>query len=454
VQEVFAELKNRLETVGYLPDEYFMLADRWENGKPWPKDGDIFCTVDYGGSEGIYLDVYLKYQDENGKMRRDGFITGKTLGESDADMDRMFLVASAVTKAFHSYGFHSRYIAVGGETVPEESVVVHLNPEERRIVTDGLLEERARLKAENESFDVSERLLRRIIGSITEYVRVVGDRPSRLDDCDRASLAVADGDVEAFRDAFRKVPHRYGELLEQAAARPDAAGREMSDMLCADAAGFSYDIYLRVCKAAVNSGDTERVLSLLRRAPGCAVDLKPEFYGDVILHALAYDEKHGGNKTHIALAIIEQCSPKQLRGANPYLLQLAVALDDRKPVNALLDKDFPVTNEPAGLIYAAAMKRDAWLTERLIRAGADVNAQNYAALFAAMNSGDTATGILLLKLGADFDGFANEAAERRENKLSENEKGFLSELKGFYDNCFGPGETERDNDDPEQGDDD
>lgn len=37
VQEVFAELRHRLESVGYLPDEYFMMDSEWENGRLWPK---------------------------------------------------------------------------------------------------------------------------------------------------------------------------------------------------------------------------------------------------------------------------------------------------------------------------------------------------------------------------------------------------------------------------------
>ena len=32
-QEVFAELKHRLESVGMLPDEYFLLDSQWENGR-------------------------------------------------------------------------------------------------------------------------------------------------------------------------------------------------------------------------------------------------------------------------------------------------------------------------------------------------------------------------------------------------------------------------------------
>lgn len=60
-QEVFEELRYRLESTGYLPEKYFLLDRDWENGREIPKDADIFCTTDYGGSEGVYLDVYLKW---------------------------------------------------------------------------------------------------------------------------------------------------------------------------------------------------------------------------------------------------------------------------------------------------------------------------------------------------------------------------------------------------------
>ena len=53
-REVFEELKHRLESQGYLPDEYFLMDFNWENGRKIPKDADIFCATDYGGSEGVY----------------------------------------------------------------------------------------------------------------------------------------------------------------------------------------------------------------------------------------------------------------------------------------------------------------------------------------------------------------------------------------------------------------
>ena len=41
-QEVFEELKYRLESMGYLPDEYFVMDSEWENGQEIPKDGGYF----------------------------------------------------------------------------------------------------------------------------------------------------------------------------------------------------------------------------------------------------------------------------------------------------------------------------------------------------------------------------------------------------------------------------
>ena len=36
-QEVFEELKHRLEGMGYLPDEYFLMNRDWENGREIPR---------------------------------------------------------------------------------------------------------------------------------------------------------------------------------------------------------------------------------------------------------------------------------------------------------------------------------------------------------------------------------------------------------------------------------
>ena len=191
-EEVFHELEAQLDRVGYLPDEYLLLDSRWQNGREIPKGADFFCKTDYGGSEGIYLDVYLEWQ-EGDKPKRECFITGKTLGESGADLDRMFLISSAITKAFRGdNSVHARYMVVGGQAETKETMTLHLSPDEQRLVVQALAEQRIRLGPQAEG---EEKLLRRITGSVTEYMDAAG-LADRLTESDRALLAQHDGAPE------------------------------------------------------------------------------------------------------------------------------------------------------------------------------------------------------------------------------------------------------------------
>ncbi|MDR1571779.1 MAG: ankyrin repeat domain-containing protein, partial [Clostridiales Family XIII bacterium] len=145
---VFEDLEMHLTSIGYLPDEYFLFDDScWGNGREFPSDGWLTNQVDYGASEGIYLDIALEYQ-KNGERTWEHFATGKTLGETSEDLDRMNLISSAVTKAFHEDGVHSRYIVVGGTPAPE-GVVISLNTEERRVVADSLAWHRESLASDD-----------------------------------------------------------------------------------------------------------------------------------------------------------------------------------------------------------------------------------------------------------------------------------------------------------------
>ena len=76
-REVFAELKQRLENAGLLPVEYFLIGREWEHGEDIPKGADLFVTTDYGGSEGCYLDIYLKWYEDNKPVTKN-FATSRT----------------------------------------------------------------------------------------------------------------------------------------------------------------------------------------------------------------------------------------------------------------------------------------------------------------------------------------------------------------------------------------
>ena len=191
-EEVFHELKARLDSVGYLPDEYFTMDWRWEHGRQIPRGADFFCKTDYGGSEGIYLDVFLEWCEE-GQRKTEHFMTGKTLGESGADMDRMSLISSAITKAFRGdNSVHARYMVVGGQSEPSETMSLNLSPDEQRLVAQALAEQRIRLGPQAEG---EEKLLRRITGSVTEYMDAAG-LADRLDEHDRDLLTQHDGEQE------------------------------------------------------------------------------------------------------------------------------------------------------------------------------------------------------------------------------------------------------------------
>lgn len=192
-EEVYQELKARLDSVGYLPDEYLLLDNRWQNGREMPRDAGFFCRTDYGGSEGIYLDVFLDWY-EDGQHKTEHFMTGKTLGESGADLDRMSLISSAITKAVRGDNIvHARYMVVGAQPEPEETMSLNLSPDEQRLVAQALAEQRIRLGPQAEG---EEKLLRRMTGSVTEYMDAAG-LSDQLSENDRALLFQHDGEQEA-----------------------------------------------------------------------------------------------------------------------------------------------------------------------------------------------------------------------------------------------------------------
>ena len=71
-------------------------------------------------------------------------------------------------------------------------MLLHLNPDEQRLVAQALAEQRIRLGPQAEG---EEKLLRRMTGSVTEYMAAAG-LSNRLDENDRALLAEHDGEQE------------------------------------------------------------------------------------------------------------------------------------------------------------------------------------------------------------------------------------------------------------------
>lgn len=402
-QEVFEELKHRLESQGYLPDEYFLLDREWENGRKIPENADIFCATDYGGSEGVYLDVYLKWYGDGKSVTR-SFITGKTLGESGNDLDRMFLISSAITKAFHGdHTTHARSMQIGGVEDDASGAVVHLSAEEQRTIIGALVEQRER---QENAMTQTEQILRRMTGSITAYINEVGMKPLRMSDYDKAVLAVRDGELAAFSEYSVKVPEQADALLVEAAGRPGLVGRNMTAMLLNGRENVDYDAYCVACRKAIDIHDLEKTLFLLHWAEHCVAQVEPSLFGEMAGYA------HLDHRS-IAKEIIHQSTPEQIAAAPSRLLELFAADNDYRTLLELVEKGISGGPSAARTLHMLTyQERNNWMAEELLEKRMWVDLNDYNALHACVQNDAVDTAKLLLDHGMDFEQYRQWAEHR------------------------------------------
>ena len=419
-QEVYEELKHRLEGMGYLPDEYFLLDDVWEDGKVVPRDADLFCTTDYGASEGIYLDVRLIWYGEDGKPVIKTFATGKTLGESGSDMDRMFLISSAITKAFHGeHGAYARFQRLEDGT-KAEGVVLHLSPKERRVVMDALLEQRMRQEAQMTN---TEQLLRRMAGSITAYMDEVGARPLHMSTADRAVLAVRDGELYAFSSLALQVtkPEERCSLLVESAGRPGAVGRRMAKLMLGAKTPYPEDVWLDACKRAVDTGDLQRVQMMLDRTMDKVDAPSPSLPGEVLQYAYLQNPAMGSE-------LIRRAAPEQVAAAPSKLLCAAAYARDLPMLTELLRKGLQPGDHAAPLLLPLLTAYDGQRVAHLLKDGLRVRPEDYDAMNVCLREHASSAAEALLGQGMKLDGYLTWAAERG-TMLDNRAREILEELK-------------------------
>lgn len=128
--EVFEMLKEHLISMDMLPDECFLM-DEWNEDWELPDYDYAVCVPNFGGSEGIYLDILLVYRDEQERMCRLDFATGKTLEEGADAFLKMARIAAECSLMLNGRG--SRYT--------KSDVDVSLNLEQTLYLTN-LLEQK------------------------------------------------------------------------------------------------------------------------------------------------------------------------------------------------------------------------------------------------------------------------------------------------------------------------
>ena len=385
-----------------------------------PRDADLFCTTDYGASEGIYLDVRLIWYGEDGKPVIKTFATGKTLGESSSDMDRMFLISSAITKAFHGeHGAYARFQRLEDGT-KAEGVVLHLSPKERRILMDALLEQRIRQEAQMTN---TEQLLRRMTGSITAYMDEVGARPLHMSTADRAVLAVRDGELYAFSSLALQVtkPEERCSLLVESAGRPGAVGRRMAKLMLGAKTPYPEDVWLDACKRAVDTGDLQRVQMMLDRTMDKADSPSPSLPGEVLQYAYLQNPAMGSE-------LIRRAAPEQVAAAPSKLLCAAAYARDLPMLTELLRKGLQPGDHAAPLLLPLLTAYDGQRVAQLLKDSLRVRPEDYDAMNVCLREHASSAAEALLGQGMKLDGYLAWAAERG-TMLDNRAREVLEELK-------------------------
>lgn len=112
--DVFNDLVQALKAEDLLPDEYFLLNSHFDNEKTeFPDFSRMSCYAEWGGSEGIYLNVNVWFRQDDGTYAEKNFVSGKTLAEDEDAFDRMQYIAGYIYKLF--CGFHqtpARYLLI------------------------------------------------------------------------------------------------------------------------------------------------------------------------------------------------------------------------------------------------------------------------------------------------------------------------------------------------------
>ncbi len=109
--EVFKELEATMKANNMMPDEYFLLSHRIDEKSLMPKDASFIAYAQWGGNEGVYLEVKMISSD--GQQH---FATGKTLGETEEDYDRMQAIAGFIYKSFAGFGRVNRAVEENGDS--------------------------------------------------------------------------------------------------------------------------------------------------------------------------------------------------------------------------------------------------------------------------------------------------------------------------------------------------
>ncbi len=223
---------------------------------------------------------------------------------------------------------------------------------------------------------------------------------------DKAVLAILDGELEAFKQYAAKVPDQQESLLVEAAGRPGAVGRKMTELLMADRMNIDPAVYCEACKKAIDINDPKKVLFMTEQAQACVADLEPSFCGEMASYA---HTEHG----FIAKEIIKQCNEEQISAAPSRLLEQFAGDHDFRTMSELVEKGISGGSSSMRTLHMLTYEgRDSWIAESLLEKRMWVDLDDYNAFHACVKNDAVDVCKLLLDHGMDFEEYQQWAKHR------------------------------------------
>lgn len=128
--EVFETLENHLKDVGLLPSDYFSLNEKIADTEIPENWKEFICNTNFGGSEGIYLDIGLVTSDN----KHINFATGKTLDEDVEAFVNMSRIGAECSMMLNGNGakIRHRQVKSAEKNIEAENVIDKPQPNEEQ----------------------------------------------------------------------------------------------------------------------------------------------------------------------------------------------------------------------------------------------------------------------------------------------------------------------------------
>ena len=179
----------------------------------------------------------------------------------------------------------------------------------------------------------------------------------------------------------------------------------MAKLMLGTKSPYPEDVWLDACKRAVDTGDLQRVQTMLDRTMDKVTDPFPALPGEVLRYAYLQ------NPT-MARDLIRWAPPEQVAAAPIGLLYDAARACDLHALTNLTRKGLQPQGSAAPALRPLIARGSEWMAVELLRSVLQVRQDDYEALDACLREHASSAAEALLENGVELDGYLAWAAKQ------------------------------------------